>query len=201
MECQMDLSKLIIKHGWDIKLKNEVAELYDEAFGQKIALAIPVNSTRRALLAECFDPKYSVIAIHENKIVGIAGFKTNKGSFTDSISYFDLIKKLGLWAGNWATFIFYFYEQEPIDKELFIDGIAVHPDFRGKGIGTKLLENIVSHANKNDYNKVKLEVIDTNTRARELYEKQGFKHFKTEHFPYLRWLLGFGGSTTLERNT
>ncbi len=197
----MDSNKLIIKKGWDNQERTKVAELYDEAFGQKISLAVPSNSIRHSLLAECFEPEFSFVALYENQIVGIVGFQTNNGSFTDGISYIDLIKKLGLWAGNWAAFIFYFYEREPANGELILDGIAVHPDFRGKGIGTKLLESIVLHAGENDYNKVKLDVIDTNTKARKLYEGQGFKHSKTEHFPYLRWLLGFGGSTTLERST
>lgn len=197
----MESSKLIIKKGWHNQNRTRIAELYDEAFGQKISLAVPSSSVRSSLLAECFESEYSFVALYENQIVGIAGFQTNKGSFTDGISYRDLVRKLGLWAGNWAAFIFYFYEREPAPGELILDGIAVHPDFRGKGIGTELLASVVSHARENNYNKVKLDVIDTNTKARKLYERQGFKHAKTEHFPYLRWLLGFGGSTTLERST
>jgi len=190
----------MIKKSWDHQERTKVAELYDEAFGQKISLAIPSNSSRHSILAECFEPEFSFVALYKNQIVGIVGFQTSKGSFTNGISYLDLIHKLGLWAGNWAAFIFYFYEREPENGELILDGIAVHPDFRGKGIGTKLLENVVFHASENNYSRVRLDVIDTNKKARRLYESQGFKHTKTEHFPYLRWLLGFGGSTTLVRN-
>ena len=57
MECQVDLNKLVIKQGWNTEIKNEVAELYDQAFGQKIALAIPESSTRHALLADCFESR------------------------------------------------------------------------------------------------------------------------------------------------
>ncbi|MFQ3232131.1 MAG: hypothetical protein ACI9DO_003526, partial [Reinekea sp.] len=33
---------------------------------------------------------------------------------------------------------------------------------------------------------------------KKLYERKGFKAVKTERFPYLRWLLGFSGSTTMQ---
>ena len=48
------------------------------------------------------------------------------------------------------------------------------------------------------FNRVRLDVIDINPRAKKLYERKGFKVVRTEKFPYLRRLLGFGGSTTME---
>ena len=45
---------------------------------------------------------------------------------------------------------------------------------------------------------VRLDVIDTNHGAQRLYERSGFVPLRIEKFPYLRWLLGFGASTTME---
>jgi ribosomal protein S18 acetylase RimI-like enzyme len=61
-----------------------------------------------------------------------------------------------------------------------------------------LLDEIASYARENDYDRVRLDVIDTNPRARKLYERKGFKAIETQKYPYLRWLLGFGGSTAME---
>ena len=109
-----------------------------------------------------------------------------------------LLAKLGVFRGVWAIAVFSLYERTPTPGELVMDGIAVHKDYRGYGIGGRLLDEIVNYARENDFQTVRLDVIDINPGARRLYERRGFVAVRTEHFPYLRWLLGFGGSTTME---
>ena len=48
-------------------------------------------------------------------------------------------------------------------------------------------------------NPVRLEVVDTNPRARALYEREGYVAVRTERTPYLRRAMGFGEVTTMER--
>ena len=79
-----------------------------------------------------------------------------------------------------------------------MDGIAVDQAYRGQGIGSKLLQEIVTYAQQNGYKTVRLDVIDINSDARRLYERRGFVAVHTEHFPYLKKLLGFGGVTTMK---
>lgn len=78
-----------------------------------------------------------------------------------------------------------------------MDGITVHREMRGLGIGTRLLDEIKRYARENGYSSVRLDVIDTNPGARRLYEREGFVATKTEHFGYLRRILGFGAATTM----
>ena len=78
-----------------------------------------------------------------------------------------------------------------------MDGIAVRSNARGKVVGTRLLSEISKLARQQGFNRVRLDVIDINPRARKLYERMGFKALKTESFPYLKGLLGFGGATTM----
>ena len=79
-----------------------------------------------------------------------------------------------------------------------MDGISVHRDYRGRGIGSRLLREPAAYARRNGFRSIRLNVIDTNSSARRLYERQGFAAVRAENFPFLRWLLGFGGSTTME---
>ena len=79
-----------------------------------------------------------------------------------------------------------------------MDGIAVHKDYRGLGIGSQLLNGVVNHAREHGFATVRLDVIETNPGAKRLYERSGFIPVRTERFPYLRWLLGFGAATTME---
>jgi ribosomal protein S18 acetylase RimI-like enzyme len=113
------------------------------------------------------------------------------------MSYRQLISQLGFIRGNRAAILFSLYERKPVPGELLMDGIAVASKMRGKGIGTRLLEELIAHARREQFEQIRLDVIDTNPQARKLYERNGFVETKTEHFGYLRWLLGFGASTTM----
>ena len=89
------------------------------------------------------------------------------------------------------------YERKPKEGQLLMDGIAVRQDARGRGIGTRLLDEFKAYGREHGYANIRLDVIDTNPGARRLYERLGFVATKTEHFEYLRWFLGFGASTTM----
>ena len=194
----MNSSELIIQRGLPESDRDCAAQLYDEAFGPKFSVAIKSDQERLTILKSCFDPEFAFVAMHNDGLVGIAGFHTTEGSLTGGMTYKELVSKLGRIKGIWAALIFSLYERKPAPGELLMDGIAVRSDFRGQGIGSKLLDEIAKYASENKYKKVRLDVIDINPRAKKLYEKKGFKAVKTENFPYFRWLLGFSSSTTMQ---
>ncbi|EKF9154349.1 TPA: GNAT family N-acetyltransferase [Vibrio cholerae] len=189
-----------IEKGWDLASSQLVAELYEEAFGLKFCRAIPDKNKRINVLSKCFVPDYSFAAFSDEKLVGLAGFKVASGSLTGGIGAKGLIEQLGLIRGLWACFVFSLFEREPEERELVMDGIAVDSEFRGQGVGSLLLDQIVSYAQENDFESVRLDVIDSNPRARKLYESKGFIALKSESFPYLKWLVGFSGATTMKLN-
>ena len=56
----------------------------------------------------------------------------------------------------------------------FIDEFYIAPDFRGKGLGTAVLELIRHEAGAMGVQALHLEVAKTNHRAKRLYERLGF---------------------------
>jgi ribosomal-protein-alanine N-acetyltransferase len=60
-----------------------------------------------------------------------------------------------------------------------VKDIAVHADHRGQGIGTALLRRALSVLRTEGAASVKLEVRESNERARSLYREQGFEHRRT----------------------
>jgi ribosomal protein S18 acetylase RimI-like enzyme len=178
-------------------LRVEAAQLYDEAFGRKFSVAIGNTKKRRDVLAESFLLEYAVAAISKERLVGLAGFHTQRGALTSGMSAELLMERLGTPGGLWAAMIFSIYARQPQASELLMDGIAVRRDMRGKGIGTHLLNDLKRYARDNGFRTIRLDVIDTNPAARRLYKRQGFVPTRTERFGYLRWLLGFGASTTM----
>lgn len=61
-----------------------------------------------------------------------------------------------------------------IVDEAHITNIAVHPDYRGRGLGDKLLEEIIHLSKEHKVVGITLEVRPSNRAALGLYKKKGF---------------------------
>ncbi|MCG3087454.1 GNAT family N-acetyltransferase [Sporosarcina cyprini] len=58
-------------------------------------------------------------------------------------------------------------------------GIAVRKEFRGRGVGTILMQNIIQRAKEEGYTGISLSVDLENRGAIALYEKLGFRDYET----------------------
>ncbi len=177
--------------------RSTAVALFDLAFGEKIAVAIPSKEARQAVFLNGFNLDYAIVALYEGKLVGMAGFQGKDGALTSGVTYRSLIKHLGIWKGSKAALVLSLYERKSKPKELVMDGISVLPEARSMGIGQQLLKEIATYAANQGYDCVRLDVIDTNPRARSLYQRFGFKAVKIEQFPMFKRFLGFGGVTTM----
>lgn len=65
--------------------------------------------------------------------------------------------------------------KEAEEDEYYLDSLAVHPKFRGRGLGTALLNHVQKKAKKNGYKKTSLLVEHGNMGAYRLYRKIGYK--------------------------
>jgi len=190
-------NRVRVKDGLDEVHLREAAVLYEQAFGQKIKLAIASQAQRLALFEAGFCPEFAVSAEVGSQLVGLAGFNTGSGSLTGGIDIHVVFKQLGFFKGLRAITVLMLYDRKPKSKELLMDGISVSESMRGKGIGTRLLDQLISYAHNNEFDTIRLDVIDTNDDARRLYQRRGFVETKTEKFEFLRAKLGFGGVTTM----
>ncbi len=53
--------------------------------------------------------------------------------------------------------------------------MGIHPKFRGRGVGVKLLKWILTNAKTKGFEIIQLEVFATNNSAVRFYKKSGFK--------------------------
>lgn len=60
-------------------------------------------------------------------------------------------------------------------KPLFVDELAVHPQFHGRGVGSFVLEQLHHLARVHGLNHLVLEVAENNDRALNWYKKRSFK--------------------------
>ena len=188
---------IIVTHGIAHQLRERTAQLYDIAFGEKLALAIPDAAGRTQILTKSMQLEFAIGALHGAHLVGIAGFSTATGSLTSGLNYRGLLSELGWLRGNRAALVLALYERKAKKGELLMDGIVVDPEYRGKGVGTQLFTCLMEFAKNKGYSTIRLDVIDTNPGARRLYERLGFNEERTEKFEFLRGVLGFGSSTTM----
>ena len=65
-----------------------------------------------------------------------------------------------------------FFGVEPIDKVGVIWSVYVHPEYRRRGIGTRLTEEIISHFNELNFNSIRL--IYASEEGKRIYLKKGF---------------------------
>ncbi|MCL4425584.1 MAG: ribosomal protein S18-alanine N-acetyltransferase [Firmicutes bacterium] len=59
--------------------------------------------------------------------------------------------------------------------EAHVTNVAVHPDYRGRGVGQALMQELVERALQEGAESMTLEVRVSNLAAQQLYEKLGFE--------------------------
>lgn len=191
-----------LQHGLDHELVAQAVEIYDQAFGPKTRFLIPNAPVRRDFLQKVMNPALCITAIEGGTLLGLAGYQTAGSSFSGGMlgrgmSLATACRLLPPRAALRAWFVSQIFERRPKGGELVLDGIAVSSASRGRGIGGAMLGELISFAASSGYSVVTLNVIDTNPRARALYERLGFKPVKVNKFEFLRGILGFGSATTM----
>lgn len=172
------------------------AELYYLAFRQKLHPIFRDERRGIDVLRQSLDPQYAIVALLADQLVGIAGFKTEAGNLID-IQPRSMTQSFGF-LGGWLRLLGLALFARPTARGvLLMDGIVVNEALRGKGVGSKLLDAVMALAREQGYQSVRLDVVDSNPRARQLYERKGFAAVHSQRYPLLRYLFGFSGSTTM----
>ena len=70
-----------------------------------------------------------------------------------------------------------------VKKELFVLR-DVRYEYRGMGLATQFVKNLISYAKLENIEAIHLDVIDKNTLADKLYIRAGFKYVSTENIFY-----------------
>lgn len=190
-----------IEQGLPDHLRREAALLYWQAFGPKLGRVLGPERLALIYLQRVMRADHCLTAYDmDGRLVGLAGFKTPKGSFAGG-SEEDLRAIYGPFGGRWRTFVLRLLGNDGDTERFLLDGLCVSDAVRGQGVGTELLEAIVDEGRHRGYGAVRLDVVDTNWRARALYERQGFVLDRTEGIGPLRLIFGFNAAHTMVRPT
>ncbi len=192
----MDIDQVEICSGLPDRCRHQAAELYYEAFRQKLTPLMGTQEHGIALLEKTFDPGYAIVALHQDRCVGLAGLQHSDHCFI-RLQFSASVRELGWVRGVLGCIGLRIFDPSPRKGELRIECLAVAPPMRGQGIGTLLLSATDDLARAKGFRAICLEVIDVNPHARRLYERQGFVPTRTLHYPYLRRVVGFSAVTVM----
>jgi len=171
------------------KDKQDFSALILASLGEKLLPILGGKKKTLLFLQKSFSPKNCFFIKEKNSIVAFLAFKTKDGSFINP-SLANFVDVYGVF-GIIKAFVFEIIEHKLKTKEIHIQAIAVDPLFRGKSLGSNLVQHFFEYAKKKSYKIASLEVIDTNKRAFSLYEKLGFIIKKKHSIGFLKMFFPF----------
>lgn len=184
-----------IQRGFPASLSYQAATLYAEAFGKKFKPFLGPHLV--AILSESLHPDFAFAVIRDNELLGLAGIQSANKKFV-VLERNVFRHHFGRLSGSVRyTLAEWFFARPHEADTLLMDGIAVKKEAQGQGLGTKLLETIFVYARSQGFRQIRLDVIDTNSGARKLYERLGFVATRTTHLPFLKPWFGFSSVTTM----
>ena len=182
------------------KDRDEVAALYWEAFGSKLGFTLGPKYQALRFIREVMRSDHGICAHDDNgRLLGIAGFKTTEGALVAG-RFADLRHVYGWTSAAIRIALLGALEKDSENARFLMDGLFVAPEARGQGVGTALLNAISEEARRRGFHEVRLDVIDSNTRARALYLREGFRPVGTQSIGWLRLFFGFRSVTAMVRS-
>lgn len=189
----------IMKNIKEIKGKNSlnekemraISEIVFESFEQKFLAIAPKISREKWIekLNEILTFNQGLYFHNDTEIQGVA-LLTLK-NFPSFYPFRKIIKHLGLF----RSILFWMIFLNPVksSKEVKLELLAVKSSTRGSGVGGKLLNYLFEYSKKNNFECISLEVVDTNPKAKKLYERLGFQTIKSVKTSRLTDKAGFTG--------
>jgi ribosomal protein S18 acetylase RimI-like enzyme len=187
-----------VQRGFPERDREAVVEMYWEAFQGKFRPALGSDAAGIAFLRRTLNPAFAIVAYDDDRPIGVAGLRTRDGSLVQG-HLLDLIATTGWLRGLTTGPLLALLIRRLERGTLLMEGLCVHEDARGQGVGSKLLEAVVEEARHRGSTTVRLDVIDTNPRARALYERLGWRPTRTRSTWPLHGVFGFGSVTTMMR--
>ncbi len=181
---------MIINKGLPEQYRSSAADLFLNALGGKFIPILGERNRAQRLLELSINKDNCFSVEHESELLGILAFQIDKTTFLNP-SFATMRSVYGVFGGIFKAIGLSQLEHKTRFGEIYIEAVAVSELARGKGIGTKLFDAIFQMAEEKGYKTITLQVIDTNPRAKELYERIGFEVVKQSKTWPLNKLLGW----------
>ncbi|MDO9527013.1 MAG: GNAT family N-acetyltransferase [Gemmobacter sp.] len=177
----------------------EAVRLYWQAFRSKLGRVLGPDALAIDLLGGAVQANHAVVALNRSgDLVAMAGFRSAEGGFMP-LAPRNLTRVYGRLGGLWRSALLRQLGDDLGDDQFVIEGVVVHPDWRGRGLGSAMIAELAAHARASGYDCVRLEVSDDNRRAKALYQRLGFQTVRHQRLRFLSPVFGMSGSTIMTR--
>lgn len=179
---------MIIKKGLSENHYTNASNLIIKAFNDKLIPILGNPQKAKKIIEASMNTDYCFSATSESELIGCIAFQIGEKNFL-SFSLRNLVLIYGIWGGIKRAVKLSTLTHKTAKDEVYIEAIAVDEDFRGRGIGRKLINEVLEYGRKNNYKTLSLEVINTNPRAETLYKNIGFRVINTYSIKPLKKIL------------
>jgi len=192
----------------DVTIKKEVndqqlsqaLEIYYEAFKRKIKPLIKSKEIACNIYKKSINKNRIIYALVKDEVVGFVGLQYCGKNFME-IKYKTLREYMNPVK---SFFVFLIYKKVLLPKikanEMRIDSLAVKSKYRSKGIGSKLINEVFLLSRNLGLSEIILEVVNTNPKAKKLYEKIGFVEKKHVRYFFITRKAGFTSEYIMSYN-
>lgn len=176
--------------------RDRVAELFWLGFKEQIEPIFGSEEAARRYIAKNLRPCRTLCARDRSgRIVGIAGFHVDGGGLIE-LSFMSMLKTFGPVKALWRVLKLHRMDHRKHPTSFAIEGICVEPSLRGRGIGSAILFALERQAILCGRRSLSLKVLNVNTGAIRLYERQGYQPVKPK---FGEW-CNFERATLMVRN-
>lgn len=176
------------------KQKQQAAEIFYDGFREKFEkLIIKPESERQGIkiIKNSIDFENGIYALYGEDIVGVLGLNYHSKRYinykwTELREEFDMRKAVYVFVID--TIANY---HNLSDTDIRVEKVVVDSKYRGMGIGKMLFQYLFRYAEERGFKNVKLEVIDVNQVAHNLYKSLGFIDIEEIDFSELGKAAGF----------
>lgn len=192
------MQEVIIGDGFNDDQRERVADLFWEAFGRKLRPGFVDERAGRAVLFATLRSDRMLVASRSGEVLGICGYH-HDGVGSIDLSWSNVKGVISFPSFLRATLVLAIISTTNRKGALVLDGIAVQGAARGQGIGTALLNAATRKAEVSGASVLRLAVIDSNPKARALYEREGFHEVQAGSIGPLAGIYGFKNYVNMER--
>ncbi|MGR4011012.1 GNAT family N-acetyltransferase [Leucobacter sp. 1207-22] len=192
------MAATVIDLGFTDAERERIGELYWQAFSRKFRHAFTDADQGLRVMQQLMRADRVLVARIGGEVVGMCGFQL-AGAGAIDFTWAALRRVLGRWQAIRALVVCGVLARGEQAQTLVLDGICVAADWRGRQIGTSLLQAANALAAERHMRAVRLTVIDANPRAAALYRREGYRAVSGGSLHGLASVYGFDGYTVMEQ--